>query len=184
MTIEVTISERALASMVLAACEAYAFGQDDDWEAVETYAHLWGFRRCSPDGGTEHVHVDRISACVSAQVANDRATVFTDMIPLQDDIVKHWSPHGCESRMVVFSRSGFEFCESGSRASFGTAVGGLSGAFARRWRSRLRQAPSNRPDFTSERKPGTAWPPSAPQRWPQRFIRCCTRFLLLDSTVS
>ena len=71
-----------------------------------------------------------------------------------------------------------------ARVGFGTAVGGLSGAFARRWRSRLRQAPSNRPDFTSERKLRTAWPPSAPQRWPQRFIRCCTRFLLLDSTVS
>ena len=61
----------------------YAFGKADDREAVETYAHLWGFRRCSPDGGTEHVHVDRISVCVSAQVANDRATVFTDVIALQ-----------------------------------------------------------------------------------------------------
>ena len=93
MTIEMTISERALESMVLAACEAYVFGNDDDREAVETYAHLWGFRRCSLDGGTEHVHVDRISVCVSAQVANDRAAVFTEVIALQDDIVKHWSPH-------------------------------------------------------------------------------------------
>lgn len=32
MTIEVTISERALESMVLAACEAYVFGKDDDRE--------------------------------------------------------------------------------------------------------------------------------------------------------
>ena len=93
MTIDMTISERALESMVLAACEAYAFGKDDSREAVETYAHLWGFRRSSTDGGIEHVHVDRISVCVSARVANDRATVFSDVIALQDDIVKHWSPH-------------------------------------------------------------------------------------------
>ena len=93
MTTEVTISERALESMVLAACEAYAFGKDDGREAVETYAHLWGARRLNLDDSTEHVHVDRISICVSAQVASDRTTVSTDVIALQDDIVKHWSPH-------------------------------------------------------------------------------------------
>ena len=53
MTIDMTISERALESMVLAACEAYAFGKDDGCEAVETYAHLWGFRRSSPNSGTD-----------------------------------------------------------------------------------------------------------------------------------
>ena len=127
MTIEVTISERALESMVLAACEAYAFGKDDDREAVETYAHLWGFRRCSPDGAAEHVHVDRISVCVSAQVANDRATVFTDVIALQDDIVKHWSPHlsllgdfhthPYESRRELIDNKGWEFSDC-DRTSF------------------------------------------------------------------
>ncbi len=45
MTIEMTIFERALESMVLAACESYVFGKDNGREAVETYAHLWGFRR-------------------------------------------------------------------------------------------------------------------------------------------
>lgn len=119
MTIEVTISERALESMVLAACEAFAFGRDDDREAVETYAHLWGFRRFSPDGGTEHVHVDRISVCVSAQVDNDRAAVFANVIALQDDIVKHWSPHlsllgdfhthPYDSRRELIANRGWEF---------------------------------------------------------------------------
>ena len=93
MTIEVTISERALESMVLAACEAYSFGKGDSPEAVETYAHLWGTRRCNPDGATEYLYVDRVNMCVSAQVTNDQATVFTSVVALQDDIVKHWSPH-------------------------------------------------------------------------------------------
>ena len=93
MTIEVTISDRALQSMVLAACEAYAFGSDDNRQPVETYAHLWGHRRHEHGNEIEHIHVDRISVCVSAQVANDRVEVFSDVIALQDDIVKHWSPH-------------------------------------------------------------------------------------------
>ena len=79
--------------MVLAACEAYAFGKDDEREPVETYAHLWGYRRCQQGSETEHLYVDRISICVSAQVANDQAEVFADVIALQDDIVKHSSPH-------------------------------------------------------------------------------------------
>ena len=93
MMIEVTISDRALQSMVLAACEAYAFGKDDEQEPVETYAHLCGYRRCQQGSENEHLHVDRISICVSAQVASDQAEVFADVIALQDDIVKHWSPH-------------------------------------------------------------------------------------------
>ena len=127
MTIEMTISERALESMVLAACEAYAFGKDDGREAVETYAHLWGFRRSSPDGVPEHVHVDRISVCVSAQVANDRADVFSDVIALQDDIVKHWSPHlsllgdfhthPYGSRRDLIDNDGWEFSDC-DRTSF------------------------------------------------------------------
>ena len=121
MTLEITISDRALESMVLAACEAYVFGKDDDLEAVETYAHMWGFRRRSPDGQTEHVHVDRISVCVSAQVTNDHAAVFTDVIALQDDIVKHWSPHlsllgdfhthPYDTRQELIANRGWEFSD-------------------------------------------------------------------------
>ena len=66
MTIEVTISERPLESMVLAACEAYTFGKDDNQEALETSAHLWRNRQSNPDNIAEHVYVDRISICVSA----------------------------------------------------------------------------------------------------------------------
>ena len=91
MAVEVTISEHALQSRVLAACEAYAFGKDGKREPVETYAHLWGYRRQGKD--TEHLHVDRISVCVSAETGNDGVEVFTDVIALQDDILKHWSPH-------------------------------------------------------------------------------------------
>ena len=91
MAVEVTISEHALQSMVLAASEAYAFGKDGKREPVETYAHLWGYRRQGKD--TEHLHVDRISVCVSAETENDGVEVFTDVIALQDDILKHWSPH-------------------------------------------------------------------------------------------
>ena len=93
MTIEVTISERPLESMVLAACEAYTFGKDDSQEALETSAHLWSNRRSNPDGIAEHVYVDRISVCVSASVANNQSAVFVDVVALQDDVVKHWSPH-------------------------------------------------------------------------------------------
>ena len=58
MAIKVTISDRALQSMVLAAWEAYAFGKDDDRESVETYAHLWGYRRRRQGDETEYLHVD------------------------------------------------------------------------------------------------------------------------------
>lgn len=93
MKIHVTLSEQALQGMVLAACEAYVFGKNDDQEPVETYAHLWGFRRYQQENDTEYLHVDRVNICVSAQVRNDQAEVFTGVISLQDDIVKHWSPH-------------------------------------------------------------------------------------------
>lgn len=91
--IEVTISDRALQSMVLAACEAYAFGKNNKRKPVETYAHLWGYRRRQQESETEYLHVDRISICVSAKVSNSQTVVSTDVIALQDDIVKHWSPH-------------------------------------------------------------------------------------------
>ena len=40
MALEVTISEQALQSMVLGACETYASGKDGKRKPVETYAHL------------------------------------------------------------------------------------------------------------------------------------------------
>ncbi len=92
MTLKITISEQALQGMVLAACEAYAFGKNDKRKPVEMYAHLWGYRR-RQGSETEHVHVDRIGVCVSAKAKKDRVKVSTDVITLQDDIVKRWSPH-------------------------------------------------------------------------------------------
>ena len=89
---EITISEQALQGMVLAACEAYAFGKNNKRKPVEMYAHLWGHRR-RQGSKTEHVHVDRIGVCVSAKAKKDRVKIFTDVIALQDDIVKRWSPH-------------------------------------------------------------------------------------------
>ena len=77
--------------MVLAACEAYAFGKNDKRRPVEIYADLWGYRRQGSE--TEHVHVDRIGVCVSAKAKKDQVKLSKNVITLQDDIVKRWSPH-------------------------------------------------------------------------------------------
>ena len=91
MTVEITISESALESMVLAACEAYEFGKNNKLKAVETYAHLWGHRR--KDNGTEYIQVDRVNICVSAKVSSTSVELLRNVVALQDDIVKQWSPH-------------------------------------------------------------------------------------------
>ena len=55
------------------------------------YAHLWGY--CRQGRETEYVHVDRIGVCVSAKAKKDQVKLSKDVITLQDDIVKRWSPH-------------------------------------------------------------------------------------------
>ena len=92
---EVRISDAALESMVSAACEAYEFGDDNKKRPVETYAHVWGYRRRRDDGKTEHILIDRVNACVSAKGSSESVELSVDVVELQDRIVRHWSPHLC-----------------------------------------------------------------------------------------
>ena len=48
MYTEIRIADGALESMILAACEAYVFGNNDENEPVETYGHVWGYRQAKP----------------------------------------------------------------------------------------------------------------------------------------
>ena len=89
----VRISDAALESMVLAACEAFEFGNNNGNKPVETYAHMWGYRRPDPDGKTERILVDRFNACVSAKGSPDSVELSVDVVDLQDSIVRYWSPH-------------------------------------------------------------------------------------------
>ena len=121
MNTEVRISDSALESMVLAACEAFVFGNNNENEPVETYGHVWGYRRLSPDGTTEHIHVDRFNACVSAEGSHDGVEVGHEVVDLQDSIVRHWSPHlsllgdfhthPYKSRNELASNRGWQFSE-------------------------------------------------------------------------
>ena len=93
MKTQIRIADSALEGMILAACEAYKFGNGSNDEPVETYGHVWGYRRLGLDGGTEHIHVDRFNSCVSAEGSPDDVSVAFEVVDLQDSIVRHWSPH-------------------------------------------------------------------------------------------
>ena len=118
MQTSIRIADRALESMILAACEAYKFGNDQS-EPVETYGHVWGYRRLARDGKCEHIHVDRFNACVSAEGSPEQVSVASKVVELQDSIVRFWSPHlsllgefhthPYGSREELVSSSGWEF---------------------------------------------------------------------------
>ena len=102
VNIEVTKFGRLPENRFVAACEDCAFGKCDDCEAEETDARPWRLRRRSPDSGTDHAQIDRVSLCVTAQAANNCATVFTEVIAPEDEIVEHWSPRlACRMTSVV-----------------------------------------------------------------------------------
>lgn len=93
MTIKITVSENAFESMVLATCEAYEFGNASEYGYVETYAHLWGYRRRNKR--IEHVHIDRIHICVSAEGTYKSVSIDDDdekLVAMQAKIVEHLSP--------------------------------------------------------------------------------------------
>lgn len=95
MRTEVRISDGALESMVSAACESYEFGNNNGERPVETYAHVWGYRRLSDDGKIEYILIDRVNACVSAKGSYGSVTLNVNVVDLQDRIVRYWSPHLC-----------------------------------------------------------------------------------------
>ena len=93
MNTMIRFSDVALESMVLAASEAHEFGNNNGNKPVETYAHVWGYRRPDADEKTEHIFVDRFNACVSAEGSYNGVEYGTKVVDLQDSIVRYWSPH-------------------------------------------------------------------------------------------
>ena len=93
MAVNVRVSDQALESMVLAACEAFEFGNNNNFKSVETIGHIWGLRKEDHDGTPEHIYVDRLSPCVSAKGTEHDVKLATNVIVLKDKIVRRWSPH-------------------------------------------------------------------------------------------
>ncbi len=94
MAVNVRVSDQALESMVLAACEAYEFGNNNNFKSVETIGHVWGYRKGGDEGRMpDHIYVERLSPCVSAKGTAHSVEFATGVIDLKDSIVGHWSPH-------------------------------------------------------------------------------------------
>ena len=82
--------------------------------------------RLSRDGKSEHIHVDRFNACVSAEGLPDEVNVAFEVVDLQDSIVKFWSPHlsllgqfhthPYGSREELVSNCGWEFSRQDDKA--------------------------------------------------------------------
>ncbi|MCE2520587.1 MAG: hypothetical protein J4G15_12375 [Alphaproteobacteria bacterium] len=112
--------------MVLAACEAYEFGNNNDRKPVETYAHVWGYRRLDLDRKTEHIFVDRFNSCVSADGSPDGVELGVDVVDLQNSIVRYWSPqvsllgdfhtHPFRSLKKLRRSCGWEFSEGDDKS--------------------------------------------------------------------
>ena len=129
MEIFVRISDRALEDMVLSASESYVLGDGSKKPSrrkksskfVETYGHLWGFRRNVKNEETQYVYIDRFSESLSARRKKGSVKPNEDAVWLKNSIVDRWSPHlsfigdfhthPYNSKEQVESCKGWEFSE-------------------------------------------------------------------------
>ncbi len=137
--------------------------------ALEGHGRAWGAALPLLAGGT---------LLAAVMTTGDRT------LPVSDFLVVY----GCDSHMDTFCSYNDLAKNHAASATCATCRFSLAqgGGFQPPPRPRrgtnAAQARSKRPDLRSDRKLRTPWPPSRPQRCPERFIRIVTSILLAAST--
>lgn len=91
----VTLSERFVESVTLAALEAYVLGDGQPRRrrerAVETFGYVWGHAKRQDDGAV--IHLDRMSLSISSLREPDAVTPNRHAAELKCNLMERWSPH-------------------------------------------------------------------------------------------
>lgn len=90
---QVTISNRALEEMVLAASESFVLGNAATDGRVEIHGYLWGSRRTDKSEDIEYIHIDKFSVSSSACGDEDSVWVDEDVARIKNSVLDLWAPH-------------------------------------------------------------------------------------------
>jgi hypothetical protein len=91
----VSMSERLVESVTLAALEAYVLGDGRPGRhrgsAVETFGYVWGYAKPDEDGAV--IYLDRMSLSLSSQREGAAVTPNRHAAELKCNLMERWSPH-------------------------------------------------------------------------------------------